>query len=163
MRSLTHSDTWLLFYSQDLIFLLPFPHVFQRGPRDKRGMDMIKTTKFQVYINKIGDKQACHSSIQKAPFQVKSRVSVYTLLSISRIHQTTTTTLWLVLSHFFSLSIPAWFSQNCFLVATSLSISEKTQYFHGISRDLPFHTQLRLPSNSPWENSHVFHLVKAVV
>lgn len=38
---------------------------------------MITTTKFQLYINKIGDKHVCHLSIQKAPFHVKSRLSVY--------------------------------------------------------------------------------------
>lgn len=52
-------------------------HGFQRGLREKTGTDMITTTKFQVYINEIGDKQVCHSYIQKAPFHVKSRLSVY--------------------------------------------------------------------------------------
>lgn len=72
---------------------------------------MIKTTKVQVYINKIGDKQACLlHPFKKLLFRSKVEYLCIALLSISQIHQTTTTTLWLVLSHFFSLSIPAWFS-----------------------------------------------------
>lgn len=50
---------------------------FQRGLGEERGSDMITTTKFQVYINKTADMQAFHSSIQKSPFHLRSRLSVY--------------------------------------------------------------------------------------
>lgn len=90
-------------------------HEFQRGLWDniccKRGTYMITTSastaSLQVYLNSydFGDTQVCHSSLQKAPFHVKSRASGC-YASISQIRQTTTTVLWPMLSHFFSLSIP---------------------------------------------------------
>lgn len=62
-----------------------------------------------------------------------------TLVCFSEIHQTNTTALWMMLSCFFSLSIPGQCSWNGCLVATSPSISEEPQYFYRTCRNIPFH------------------------